>query len=131
MLGYRILICKLTQSQFENIVKEIDENGKGKIDFAEFFLVALFSKCDIDKNGYISYDEAKYVSGKYDKILVENKIIEENSVDTAILAMSERSYFETLGSFHLTFVLQGAELELSPSNVVKADSSGSAPCNPC
>ena len=77
------------------INRTIDKDGNGKIDFGEFFLIALFTKLDIDRNGFIEYDEAKYIANKHSKILLENGI-ETNSVDDVLLSMENPDFFEGL-----------------------------------
>ena len=50
---------------------------------------------DIDRNGFIEYDEAKYIANKHSKILIENGI-ETNSVDDVLLSMENPDFFEGL-----------------------------------
>ena len=45
----------------------MDENGNGKIHYGEFYLLVLFVTCDKNRDGFITYDEAKYMAGKFDE----------------------------------------------------------------
>ena len=57
----------LNNNQIKNVLKGMDENGNGKIHYGEFYLLVLFVTCDKNRDGFITYDEAKYMAGKFDE----------------------------------------------------------------
>ena len=58
----------LNNNQIKNVLKAMDENGNGKIHYGEFYLLVLFVTCDKNRDGFITYDEAKYIAGREYKV---------------------------------------------------------------
>jgi len=79
----------LTESQLQDMINEVDENGNGTIDFPEFLTMMerkmktdendeeireAFQMFDKDGNGYVTVDELKEVMSKLDEHLTDHEV---------------------------------------------------------
>ena len=80
--GYRMVVSDqfLAEQIVEKVMKNIDLNQSGKVDFTEFLVAAMneekmltktkiqqtFKIIDLDGDGYISKDEVEYIMGDID-----------------------------------------------------------------